>query len=337
MSDTTAQEGSVDAVAELLIATPVKEDEEDSQELLQSDEDDAQEQPDADAEDVDEGDDTDADETDEAEDEGEADADEDEQAERLHTVKVDGSDQQVTLKELIRGYSGQAYIQKGMQEVSVMRQEVSAMRQEAEGVYAALQSDRQQVAQFAQAVQSGQAPLQPPAQPDDALLQTDPIGYLEARVKYDKDLATYHQAQQQLQHVTRQQSEAQQRAYAAHLAAEHQRLSQVIPAFANPETAAKVKQDLIAAGTAVYGYTPDELKQVADHRALRVLHDAAQYRRMMAGKKPVEAPAAAPKTPTIRPGAKPSAQANTRVKAEKAKAQMKRTGSVDDVAKFLLM
>lgn len=317
---------------------PVKEDEEDPQELLQSDEDDAQEQPEADEEDVDEtGDDAEVDETDEAEDEGEADADEDEPAERLHTVKVDGRDQQVTLKELIRGYSGQAYIQKGMQEVAMTKQEVAAIKQEAEGVYAALQSDRQQVAQFARAIQSGQAPLQPPAQPDESLLQTDPIGYLEARVKYDKDLASYQQAQQQLQQFTQQQSEAQQRAYAAHLAAEHQKLSQVIPAFANPETAAKVKQDLIAAGTEVYGYTPDELKQVADHRALRVLHDAAQYRRMMAGKKPVEAPAAAPKTPTIRPGAKPSAQANTRVKTEKAKAQMKRTGSVDDVAKFLLM
>ena len=216
-------------------------------------------------------------------------------------------------------------------------QEVAATKQQAEAVYTALQSERQQLAQFVQAAQSGQLPLQPPAQPDESLLQTDPIGYLEARVKYDKDLATYQQTSQQLQQMTQLQSEAQQRAYAAHLAAEHQKLSQVIPAFANPETAAKVKQDLIAAGTEVYGYTPDELKQVADHRALRVLHDAAQYRRMMAGKKPVEAPAAAPKTPTIRPGAKPSAQANTRVKAEKAKAQMKRTGSVDDVAKFLLM
>ena len=309
---------------------PVKEDEEDPQELLQSDEDDAQEQPEADAEDVDEGDDTDADETDEAEDEGEADAEEDERAEQLFTVKVDGREQQVPLSELLRGYSGQAYIQRGMQEVA-------ATKQQAEAVYTALQSERQQLAQFVQAAQSGQLPLQPPSQPDESLLQTDPIGYLEARVKYDKDLATYQQTSQQLQQMTQLQSEAQQRAYAAHLAAEHQKLSQVIPAFANPETAAKVKTDLIAAGTEVYGYTPDELKQVADHRALRVLHDAAQYRRMMAGKKPVEAPAAAPKTPTIRPGAKPSAQANTRVKAEKAKAQMKRTGSVDDVAKFLLM
>lgn len=328
MSDTTAQDGSIDAVAESLIATPVKEDEEDQQDLQQPDEGDAPEQ--AEADDVDEGEEPEVDEADEAEDESEADAEDEAPAEQLFTVKVDGREQQVPLSELLRGYSGQAYIQKGMQEVA-------ATKQEAESVYIALQSERQQLAQMVQAVQSGQVSLQPPQKPDESLLQTDPIGYLEARVKYDNDVAKYQQTQQQLQQVTQQQSEAQQRAYMAHLAQEQQKLTQVIPAFANPETAAKVKQDLIATGTEVYGYTADELRQVADHRALRVLHDAAQYRRLMSGKKAVEAPTAAPKTPTIRPGAKPSVQANTRVKAEKAKAQMKRTGSVDDVAKFLLM
>jgi hypothetical protein len=328
VSDTTAQDGSIDAVAESLIATPVKEDEEDQQDLQQPDEGDAPEQ--AEADDVDEGEEPEVDEADEAEDESEADAEDEAPAEQLFTVKVDGREQQVPLSELLRGYSGQAYIQKGMQEVA-------ATKQEAESVYIALQSERQQLAQMVQAVQSGQVSLQPPQKPDESLLQTDPIGYLEARVKYDNDVAAYQQTQQQLQYVTQQQSEAQQRAYMAHLAQEQQKLTQVIPAFANPETAAKVKQDLIATGTEVYGYTADELRQVADHRALRVLHDAAQYRRLMSGKKAVEAPTAAPKTPTIRPGTKPSAQANTRVKAEKAKAQMKRTGSVDDVAKFLLM
>jgi hypothetical protein len=328
VSDTTAQDGSIDAVAESLIAMPVKEDEEDQQDLQQPDEGDAPEQ--AEADDVDEGEEPEVDEADEAEDESEADAEDEAPAEQLFTVKVDGREQQVPLSELLRGYSGQAYIQKGMQEVA-------ATKQEAESVYIALQSERQQLAQMVQAVQSGQVSLQPPQKPDESLLQTDPIGYLEARVKYDNDVAAYQQTQQQLQQVTQQQSEAQQRAYMAHLAQEQQKLTQVIPAFANPETAAKVKQDLIATGTEVYGYTADELRQVADHRALRVLHDAAQYRRLMSGKKAVEAPTAAPKTPTIRPGAKPSAQANTRVKAEKAKAQMKRTGSVDDVAKFLLM
>lgn len=328
MSNTTAEAGSIDAVAESLIATPAKEDEEDQQDLQQPDEGDAPEQ--AEADDVDEGEEPEVDEADEAEDESEADAEDEAPAEQLFTVKVDGREQQVPLSELLRGYSGQAYIQKGMQEVA-------ATKQEAESVYIALQSERQQLAQMVQAVQSGQVSLQPPQKPDESLLQTDPIGYLEARVKYDNDVATYQQTQQQLQQVTQQQSEAQQRAYMAHLAQEQQKLTQVIPAFANPETAAKVKQDLIATGTEIYGYTADELRQVADHRALRVLHDAAQYRRLMSGKKAVEAPTAAPKTPTIRPGAKPSVQANTRVKAEKAKAQMKRTGSVDDVAKFLLM
>jgi hypothetical protein len=79
------------------------------------------------------------------------------------------------------------------------------------------------------------------------------------------------------------------------------------------------------------------LEGVADHRLLRVLHDAAQYRRIVSGKAAVEKQSQQQqRTPVIKPGARPAAQASKNVTTEKAKAQMKRTGSVDDVARFLL-
>lgn len=328
MSDTTAIDGNdIDAVATSLIDGPPQEDETTDEELVQA-EADAEDQSDADDDaEVDE-----ADGEDEGEDESDADADEDEPAEQLYTVKVDGRDQQVPLTELLRGYSGQAYIQQGMQQVASARQEV-------EQVYSALQSERQQVAQFVQAMQTGQLPMQPPKAPDQALLKSDPIGYLEARVQYDNDLAAYQQTQQAVQELQARTEEADERTRMAYLSEQHQLLSQAIPAFAKPETAAKIKQDLIAAGTEVYGYTPDELRGVTDYRALRVLHDAAQYRRLMAGKAAAPAPTQQQRqqTPTIKPGVKPQPQQGKRVQAEKAKVQMKRTGSVDDVARFLLM
>lgn len=329
MDDTTANDGSVDAIAASLIeGGPQKEDEQ-PEELAQSDTDDAQDQPEAD-ETEDDAEEVEAADEDEGTDESETDADEEEQTEQFFTVKVDGREQQVPLAELLRGYSGQAYIQKGMKEVADTKQQVAA-------VYEALMSERQQLAQFAQAAQTGQVPMRPPEPPSEELLSRDPIGYLEARVKYDKEIAAFQQGQQAVQEMMARQAQAEEQTHRVRLAKEQQMLAQAIPAFAKPETAAKAKQDLLTAGQEVYGFDQDELRAVADHRMLRVLHDAAQYRRLMAGKGVEKQATQAPKTPVIKPGVKAAPQASKRVKADKAKAQMKRTGSVDDVARFLLM
>ena len=327
MDDTTAMDGSVDAVAASLIEGGPQEEDEQAEELVQSDEDDAQDQPEAEEADADE---VTAEDEDEGTDESEADAAEEEPAEQLFTVKVDGREQQVPLDELLRGYSGQAYIQKGMKEVAETKQQAAA-------VYEALMSERQQIAQFAQAMQTGQMPMRPPEPPSEELLAKDPIGYLEARVKYDKELGAFQQGQQAMQELAARQAQAEEQSHRVRLSKEQQLLAQAIPAFAKPETAAKVKQDLLKAGQEVYGFGQEELSAVADHRMLRVLHDAAQYRRLMAGKVAEKQPTQAPKTPVIKPGVKVGEQAGKKAKAEKAKAQMKRTGSVDDIARFLLM
>ena len=326
MDDATALDGSIDAVAASLIDGPTQEDEQ-PEALEQSEQDDAEIQDDGD-EDV--SDDDTSEYEDEGADESEADAEEDEPAEQLFTVKVNGRDQQVPLNELLRGYSGQAYIQQRMQEVASAKQQLDEVSQ-------VLATERQQVAQLAKALQTGQVPMRPPEPPSDELLARDPIGFVEARHRYEKEVAAFQQGQYAMQEMSARQAKAEEQAHQARLMQEQQRLAQVIPAFAKPETAAKVKQDLLAAGQEVYGFELDELRSVADHRMLRVLHDAAQYRRIMGTKVGDKQPSQAPKTPVIKPGVKAAPQASKRVKGEKAKAQMKRTGSVDDVARFLLM
>jgi len=326
--DTTAIDGNdIDAVAASLVDGPPEDDDNTDEDLVQA-EADADSQNDAD----DDGEEVDASADDDDVDDDEADADDAEEdgAEQLYTVKVDGRDQQVPLSELLRGYSGQAYIQQGMSQVAQAKQEV-------EQVYMALQTERQQMAQLFQAAQAGQLPMQPPQPPDDSLLQSDPIGYLEQRVKYDKDVAAWQQTQAQVQEMSARQVQAEENARMAYLADQHKQLTQAIPAFAKPETATKLKQELLSIGAEVYGYSPEELRGVADMRAVRVLHDAAMYRRLMAGKTAQVTPRAAPTTPTLKPGAKQQVTSGKAKRAEQAKSQMKRTGSVDDVARFLLM
>lgn len=333
MSDTTAMDGSIDAVAASLVEGPTQNtNDEPEDDLGQSAQDDAQDQSEGDEGqgEADDGDST-ADE-DQGSDDEEAAADaggDDDTNGQLFTVNVDGRTQQVPLAELIRGYSGQSYIQKGMRDVAEARKETAV-------VYQALQTERQQIAQFIEAAQTNQIDLRPPVPPSDELLSRDPIGYMEQRLKYDKALVTFQQTQAVRQDMEAKAAEAQRASQRAYLAEQHQQLTRVIPAFAKPETAARVKQELINAGSGYYGYAPEELQAVTDHRALLVLHDAAQYRRLMSGKAAAPKEASAPRTPTIKAGTRTSVQGGKRVQSEKAKTQMRRTGSVDDVTRYLL-
>jgi hypothetical protein len=327
-------DGSIDAVAASLVEGPTPNtNDEPEDDLGQSAQDDAQDQNEGDDAqgDAEDGDGT-ADDYDEgSNDEDAADAGgDDDTAGQLFTVKVDGRTQQVPLDELIRGYSGQTHINKGLRDVAEARKETAV-------VYQALQTERQQIAQFIQAAQTNQIDLRPPVPPADELLSRDPIGYMEQRLKYDKALVTFQQTQAVRQEMEAKAAEAESASQRAYLAEQHQQLTRVIPAFAKPETAARVKQELISAGTGYYGYAPEELQSVTDHRALLVLHDAAQYRRLMSGKAaaPKEA-SSAPRTPTIKAGTRTSVQGGKRVQSEKAKTQMRRTGSVDDVTRYLL-
>ena len=58
-----------------------------------------------------------------------------------YSVKVNGQVKEVTLDELKQGYSGQEYVQQGMQDNAKMKKEV-------EGVYQALQNERQDLPKF---------------------------------------------------------------------------------------------------------------------------------------------------------------------------------------------
>lgn len=320
MSDTTALDGNnIDAVAASIIEGP-EQVEEQVEELEQPDEGDAPEQ--LEAEDG-AADDAEAETVDEGEYDSTPDADEGQTAEQLYTVKVDGRDQQVPLTELLRGYAGQAYIQKGMREAAALQQ--------------ALQSERQQIAELFQAVQAGQIPMRMPEPPSEDLISRDPVAYLQLSAQYDREVTAYQQAQQAMAVQTQREQQEQEARHRAYLNEQRLHLARAIPAFAKPETAERAKQDLIRAGTGDYGFAIEELQQVADHRMLRVLHDAAQYRRLMSGKAAAEKQAEQPRTPTLKPGVKTAPQAGKRAVTEKAKAQMKRTGSVDDVARFLLM
>ena len=289
----------------------------------EADEDEDAEVEDVDPDEVEEVDDGEDDEN-EYEDAEEDDESED-PANDFHTVKVDGKETQVTLEELKRGYSGQQYVQKGMQQVA-------EVKKEAESAYYALMQERQNLANLVQQVQSGQN-LTPPQEPDSAMFDADPIGYMEAKIQYDNQVKAYQQNMGQVQQVLQQQTEAEQVARAEYAKQEAQRLVQVIPELADAGKAGKFKENLVRTATDVYGYTPEEIAGISSHRDFLVLRDAMKYREMMAGKETVQNKVKKAK-PAIKPGAKKVSTKTDVVR--KQRERLKKSGSIDDALALIM-
>lgn len=321
MSDMT-DTSSIDAVAASLMESPEVEAPED--EIVEaSDEDEADEQLEAD-------DDTTEDNADDVEDE-EEDIEQDDEPEEpeqaLFTVKVDGKPKQVTLTELQRGYSGQAFINQNLETLAQAKKQ---MQEE----YSQVQQERQFLADFRQRAESGQV-LTPPKPPSRELFQQDPIGYMEAKLSHDDAMAEYQQQQQQMTAITERQRADQNRQHQAYLQSQMQILQERVPEFANPKTAAKYRDKMVQAGIDEYGFSADELTSEGDARRLSVLSDAIKFREQQkaAG---IARQRAETARPVVKPGVRRPAQASEAKQAKDAQSRMRKTGSVDDVAKFLL-
>ena len=321
MSDMT-DTSSIDAVAASLMESPEVEATED--EIVEaSDEDEADEQLEAD-------DDTTEDNADDVEDE-EEDIEQDDEPEEpeqaLFTVKVDGKPKQVTLTELQRGYSGQAFINQNLETLAQAKKQ---MQEE----YSQIQQERQFLADFRQRAESGQV-LTPPKPPSRELFQQDPIGYMEAKLSHDDAMAEYQQQQQQMTAITERQRADQNRQHQAYLQSQMQILQERVPEFADPKTASRYRDKMVQAGIDEYGFSADELTSEGDARRLSVLSDAIKFREQQkaAG---IARQRAETARPVVKPGVRRPAQASEAKRAKDAQSRMRKTGSVDDVAKFLL-
>jgi hypothetical protein len=258
-------------------------------------------------------------ETDESDDEDDAaeQSDGDEKP-AAYTVKVDGVDTEVTLDDLTRSYSGQAYIQKGMQETAEGRKQFQSD-------IAAFQADQQRFAEAVHKLQSDGLKAQP-QKPDSKMLETDPIGYMRAQAQYDVEVADYTAQQTQLSETENRSRAYQDQQSQADMQKQAARLVELIPEFADPEKATALKSKLVEVGQSAYGYSPDELMGLTDARAVSVLNDAMRWRELQSGT------AAAKKTPTPQKSVKPTGRRSQpkSVVRDKQLAQARKSGKSSD-------
>ena len=243
-----------------------------------------------------------------------------------YSVKVNGQEEQVSLEDLKQGYSGQKYVQQGMQDVA-------AQKKEAEAVYTALNNERQQMAELYQQLQNGgfaPEPIKPTKEEFDA----DPIGYMQKNLEYEEQKANHDRQMAQLEQASQQNSVAQQNAKQAYLQEQMQILQKEIPEFADSTKASKLREQLVNTGKSQYGYTTEEISQISDYRAIKVLHDAMRYQDIISGKSKAKVKTKSAK-PVVKPGAKKIATPNAKIRSRQ-KAKLKDSGSIDDALNLIL-
>lgn len=272
-----------------------------------------------------EGDETAAADDADAAPEGEATAEDEDTGEespevQFVTVKIDGKTEQIPLEEAIKGYQRQADYSRKTAALAEERRSFDQDRQ-------AVIQERTQYAHLLTALQQ-QLQAQQPQEPDwQKLYDSDPFEYVRQKDLYrdrQERLAAASYESQRLQALQVQEQQAQ---LAALVNENRQKLVEAVPAWKDAKRWESDRPKILEYGQRL-GFTPEELGQTYDHRAVVALWKAMQYDSLVANRpQPV-----ANKGPKSAPAGSASSAPKATSEITKAKQRLAKTGNVRDAA-----
>ena len=242
----------------------------------------------------------------------------------LHTVKINGKEENWTLDQLKQSAAGQGYINQRMQEVAKLEKAYK------EQTAALAQQQQQQLEFFQKAQETG---FSEPTPPSKELFNNDPIAYMEAKLSYDEAKAEHDTKVQQFQQMQKQQEQQQQQQLQAFTQQQTQLLAEKLPDIADPQKGEVIKKGLMEVGEH-YGFSQQELESVRDHRYILAMYDAMRFRKLLQkrGKATSKKQSIAP----VKAGAKKTPNVG-KAKARKQKQdRLRKTGSIDDAVDLIL-
>ena len=243
-----------------------------------------------------------------------------------YRVRVDNEDMEVTLDELLKGYSRTSDYTKKTQTLAEQRKQVEAERQRIEEAAKLRDQYAQRLSVIEQMLASQ------PEEDISSLKETDPIGYtmkIAERIERDKQLQAIRAEQQQV--AQKQQAEYQEN-LRKHLAAEAEKLSQAIPEMSDPAKGEVIRKEIKDFARNI-GWSEQELAQVYDHRAVLALYQAMQYNKLQkskpaATKKVAEAPK------MLKPGTTGKQTTAEQDAVKKLQQRLSKTGDRRDAARL---
>lgn len=243
-----------------------------------------------------------------------------------YRVKANGEELEVTLDELLNGYSRTADYQKKTQSLAEQRKAVEAERVKIEEAAKTRDTyaQRLQVIEQLLSQQDNTENLQ-------ELKESDPIGYaikIAERSEREKQLQAVQAERQRVQQEQQVRSEQQLRQF---IDSETEKIKAIIPEFKDDVKIISVQTEMKKAGKAI-GYTDKELSQVYDSRFAHLMYKAMKYDKLVAGKDgATKKVATAPKT--IKPGTS-NPQSSEQETKKKEMALLRQSGNKRDAAKL---
>ena len=203
---------------------------------------------------------------------------EEQEEEPLYAVKVDGIEQEVTLDELLSGYSRQSSYTKRSQQLAEQRKELENAQGQMANEYQQIQAERQHyVNSLQQVINNSTSGLDKFQQINwEQLKADDPLEYTVRREEY-------REAQDKIRGLQQQQADAQarvqadfQKQRAETLQTEHAKMIEALPEWGDAQ-----KQQEVASQIRTYamkqGFQKEELDSLVDSRSLLVLRKAMLY------------------------------------------------------------
>ena len=253
--------------------------------------------------------------------EEEEDEDEEEVESNVQSFKVrsDGEDLDVTLDELISGYSRQSSFTKKSQALAEDRKSFENEIAEA----------KQLRSQAIEALESAKTALPQQAQKDSQywsdLKDSDPMQFMLERDEMREAQLQDQMREQQVQQLRMQEDAEQQANLKKYIASQRDRLGELIPEWSDEKVADSERKLIVEYGKGI-GFTDQELEQAYDSRAVATMRKAMLYDRLTQ------------KRGTLKPSHRASMKAGSQsinpssTKSRKASARLKKSGSVDDAA-----
>jgi cytochrome oxidase Cu insertion factor (SCO1/SenC/PrrC family) len=302
-------------------ATPTEEEESIEETQDESLEEESEEESEKPEEEIEEGDEE---ETEESDEEVEDEPD-------VYAVTVNGEEREVTINELLKGYSRQSDYTKKTQELAEQRKGFEGTQQQVATELQQIQLERQQYVHTLQnLIEGSMGNLDKFSNVDwESLKANDPIEFVTKREEF-------REAQEKIQHLQREQQEAQQRQaqesqkqHQEILKQEHAALIERVPEWGKPEKQKALAKELRSYATSV-GFSDEELNSLIDHRSIMVLLKASKYDQLQNADLKTKKVKNKPKL--VRAGKGKPTNADSKSKRSAKMKRLQQTGRVDDAA-----
>ena len=249
----------------------------------------------------------------------------------VYAVKIDGEDVEVSLDELISGYSRHKTFTQKTQQLAEQRREFETEQSRLGQEIAQIQGERQQYVDALQNViaQTSKGLDQYQNINWEQLKAEDPIEYLEKKEEFreHQDTMRAHQAQQH-QAIQQQQSDDVKLRQQT-LSKENEMMIEKMPDWADSgkrnDLAGKLSEYAIG-----QGYQAEEISQLIDHRSLMVLNKARLYDEMQSSD--LKAKKVKGKPRVVRTGQGVERQHSAKKRQRSKMNALKNSGSMKDAA-----